>query len=258
MTREKILAMRKALPSNRPQYQGGSAVAETPIDILSRRLASGEISIEEFARLKEALSDLPVKAPELPESAHVVEKSEAFSTSNTLVPADSPPETEAERMLRRAREWKEQQQAGGSPALALSGVVSPDGPVSVQQPSGVQQAGFKPWMIGAGAGAVGLVFLAAVGGGNACEVSNVSSRAEMLYIDGLDYGVIVTATVRNTGSDGTMNLDATLSTSEGTYQRARQTLLSADQSRQVEFQFDEPTINVNENDLQAVVNCTSS
>lgn len=244
-------------PANYVQYQGGGLVTQSPIDILNLRLASGEITIDEFERLRSAIGG--ASAQRTDEAPQTVETGiDAIAPVIDVPPAiaEQPPETEAQRMLRRAREWQEQQAGSTSSSLTLTGVASRAGSPVRQGPN--LPDGAKPLLIGAGVGVIGLALLAGLAGGSSCEVTNVSSRTEMLYIDGFDFGVVVKATIKNTGSDGTMNILATLSTSEDTYERVRPAMLSAGEIRDVEFQFEEPTINVNEADLQAVVRCDTA
>lgn len=122
----------------------------------------------------------------------------------------------------------------------------------------VKPAGNNGWLVYGALGLSGFLIFGGAFAGTDCNVSNVQSRADTFYNGGLDYGIVVTADVKNNGSGGQINIEASLSTSEGNFQRVRQYLLEKGQETRVEFQFLEPTINVNTNDLQAVVRCVDA
>lgn len=198
-------------------------------EILNRRLASGEITIDEFNQLRATLGLISPSAEprgddgSAPGQPKVIAPVEIGATTPDLTDGTTtlPEATQPEKEAAKPSDFK------------------------------------KLWVI-VGAVIVGGFVLANLNSGPSCEVSDISSRTEMLYINGLDYGVVVTAYVKNKGASGMVNIEALLSTSEGPFQRTRPYMLNTDQVSRVEFQFDEPSINVNPNDLQAVVRCASS
>ncbi len=69
--------------ASRPRWETGNRAGETPGQILERRLASGEIDVEEFQRLRDALqpartSPADATEPSAPDRPRPVPERDAF------------------------------------------------------------------------------------------------------------------------------------------------------------------------------------
>jgi hypothetical protein len=74
----------------------------------------------------------------------------------------------------------------------------------------------------------------------------VASKAKHDVIftsDGLDYGVTVTATIKNVGKDGSLAISPEISTSEGEWERTQHIHFAANETKTLSWFFAEPTIN---------------
>ncbi|GEM_PF-1369901 len=76
------------------------------------------------------------------------------------------------------------------------------------------------------------------------EVSNLRRKEEAKIVNGeLDYGFIVSVTVKNVGKAGVIEIKPWLSSSEGEWKRTQTLNFTAGESKDLTYFFHEPTIN---------------
>ena len=75
------------------------------------------------------------------------------------------------------------------------------------------------------------------------SVSNFEVTDDVFLSNGLDYGAKIRFTLKNIGESGAIEVRAKLSSSEGTWSRNQTLHLRAGESREVLFNFSEPSIN---------------
>ena len=89
----------------------------------------------------------------------------------------------------------------------------------------------------------------------ACEVLDSEVRDRVGFTAGEpDRGLIVVLTIINRGKTGELSIGVLLSTSEGEFQRRRTVSSEKDETNNVFFTFDEPTINAL--DVRATYTCS--
>lgn len=89
---------------------------------------------------------------------------------------------------------------------------------------------------------------------NSCRVHTVKIAPEAFVINGqLDAGFKVTAVVENKGSQRQLVVIATLTSSEGDLQRKQTVPFSENESKELTYQFHEPTISAT--NISYVVSC---
>jgi hypothetical protein len=89
-----------------------------------------------------------------------------------------------------------------------------------------------------------------------CEVHEVQVAANSFVVrNQMDFGYTLKGIVRNSGPDATLQLVATLSTSEGEYQRARSLYFKSGGVMNVSFDYHEPTVNAA--NIQGRIGCRS-
>ena len=91
----------------------------------------------------------------------------------------------------------------------------------------------------------------------ACELSSLRAGGKMLVTNGeADFGIEGRGTVKNLGGRGDFKVQGRLATSEGTFQRVQRLLFDKEETRELVFDFPEPTLNVDMSSVQFVVECS--
>lgn len=90
-----------------------------------------------------------------------------------------------------------------------------------------------------------------------CRVLAVQAVPDSYLIrENLDFGYTIQTRVRNVGEHGQMSIKATLSTSEGNFERTQTLTFNTNQEATLSYQFPEPTINAS--GIQPRVTCSPS
>jgi hypothetical protein len=86
------------------------------------------------------------------------------------------------------------------------------------------------------------------------QLSSIRASGDAELVNGeMDYGVLVTFTVTNTGEEGAITVTPSVSCSEGTWTRKQEVLFAPGQSMELKYFFHEPTINAT--NIQSLVKC---
>lgn len=90
-----------------------------------------------------------------------------------------------------------------------------------------------------------------------CRILSTDSVADSYLInDNPDFGYTVRAVIHNVGQEGPIKVQASLSTSEGNFERLQELTFQTNQQLQLSYQFSEPTINAT--GIQSQIACIPS
>jgi len=87
-----------------------------------------------------------------------------------------------------------------------------------------------------------------------CAILGVTTSADTYFVqDEPDFGYTVRTIIHNRGQAGVVRVKATISTSEGNFERAQSIDFDANQQSTLAYQFSEPTLNAT--NIQSVIHC---
>lgn len=94
-----------------------------------------------------------------------------------------------------------------------------------------------------------------IANGAQCEVLHQSANYTSFVInEQWDYGYLVEGAIKNIGEEGQVNVVATLSSSEGIFERVQSFSVAANEELSVDYQFPEPTLN--STNVQYAIRCS--
>ncbi len=77
----------------------------------------------------------------------------------------------------------------------------------------------------------------------------------MVWTDGFDYAIVVSASVKNVGKSGSVTVEGLIGTSEGNFKNTRTVVINEGQFRTVDFVFAQPSISVTPESVDVSFKC---